>query len=155
MAFQPLQRCLRLTLALPKVSFRKHSTSRPTHETDFCGIPVRPTWSVNQLLSSYPSPKLSPTTINRLYELSALIPPKEGTPQYKAVAKDLEEMVRLVEAVRLVDTSGISVTGRGEKEDADRENFSLEDSEETGHALLKHASRTQDQFYVVDSERRR
>ncbi|KAH9482432.1 hypothetical protein JR316_0004532 [Psilocybe cubensis] len=119
--------------------------------------PTTPTWSVNDLLSSYPSPRLSSTTITRLYDLSALIPPQEGTPQFEAVKSDLEEMVRLVEAVRLVDTSSVSVSGRGEKEDADRNIAPIDPSQlgEVGQQLLKHASQTKDQFYVVDSERAR
>lgn len=124
-------------------------------KSDSYGIPVQPTWSVNDLLSSYPQPKLSPQIIHRLYELSALICPKEDTSQLKSVQEELEEMVRLVEAVRLVDTSGISVKGRGENEDADRQAVYPEQRGKSGQDLLKHASRIQDQFYIVDSDRRR
>ncbi|KAF9471842.1 hypothetical protein BDN70DRAFT_778229, partial [Pholiota conissans] len=124
-------------------------------DTDTYGIPVRPTWSVNKLLSSYPQPKLSPQIIQRLYELSALVCPKMDTSDFKVVQEDLEEMIRMVEAVRLVDTSGVSVKGRGEKEDVDGQAIYSEPRGEFGQGLLEHASRTQDQFYIVDSDRRR
>ena len=132
---------------------RCKSSIQPSTSADSCGIPLEPSWSVNELLSSYPSPTLPKETIQKLYQLSALTPPEQDTLQYKAVKKDLEEMIRLVEAVRLVDTTGVSVRGRREKEDADRENLALE-SETSGQALLQHAYRTQNEFYVVDSERR-
>src|SRR6266545_309969 len=100
---------------------RCKSSSHPSTPADSCGIPLVPSWSVNELLSSYPSPTLPNETIKKLYELSALIPPEQDTPRYKTVKKDLEEIIRLVEAVRLVDTAGVSVQGRKEREDADRD----------------------------------
>jgi len=121
-------------------------------------MPITPTWSVHKLLSSYPSPKLSPATIQKLYHLSALVPPEEGTPEHEKITKDLEEMVRLVEAVRQVDTSGVVVDGRGEVEDADRMHpISLEETKKDGYGvdLLKHASRTQEGYYVVEADRTR
>lgn len=130
---------------------RSKSSTRPV---DPCGIPIEPTWSVNELLSSYPSPALSNQTIKKLYELSALVPLEEGTPRYESVKTSLEEMIRLVEAIRLVDTTGVSPQGRRVKEDADRERFALK-PKENGEALLKHASCVSNGFYVVDSDRRR
>ena len=134
---------------------RRISASHPRRKTDSCGLPLQPTWSVYELLSSYPSPELSTNTITRLYELSALACPKVDTPQFKLIKEELEDMVRLVEAVRLVDTSGITVKGRGEKEDADLNTPHGETSGEYGKDLLKHASRAKDGFYTVDSDRRR
>jgi len=128
---------------------RSKSSIRPV---DPCGIPVEPTWSVDDLLSSYPSPALSNQTIKKLYELSALVPPEESTLRYESVKRSLEEMIRLVEAIRLVDTTGVTPRGRRVKEDADREQFARK---ENGEALLKHASRVSNGFYVVDSDRRR
>lgn len=161
MALHSIQRCLRRPtrslLSQSKSFVKRNSSNSRIHDTDSCGIPLQPTWSVNQLLSSYPLPRLSSTTLNRLYDLSALIPPQEGTRQYEAVKADLEEMVRLVEAVRLVDTSAVSISGRGEKEDADKHTDPIEPSQlgEVGQQLLKHASQTTEQFYAVDSERKR
>ncbi|KJA24595.1 hypothetical protein HYPSUDRAFT_38652 [Hypholoma sublateritium FD-334 SS-4] len=131
------------------------STSYSRKETDSCGLPIQPTWSVYELLSSYPSPTLSTNTIVQLYELSALMCPKVDTPQFKFIKEELEDMVRLVEAVKLVDTSGISVKGRGEEEDSDLNTPHSDNLAESGKVLLKHASRAKDGFYIVDSDRRR
>lgn len=125
------------------------------HEVDSCGIPVQPTWSVHQLLESYASPKLPSTTIDRLYELSALVPPKKHTPQYEKVKQDLEGMVKLVDAVKQVNTVGISLAGRGEKEDWDKTQQYSQSGGEYGQTLLKYAARTEARLYVVDAERRR
>ncbi|KAF9569385.1 hypothetical protein CPC08DRAFT_181324 [Agrocybe pediades] len=133
---------------------RCYSSSTKANTTDDYGIPLRPTWSVNELLSSYPTPKLSNATLDRLYELSALLPPKE-TKEYDSVKENLEEMIRLVEAVRLVDTSGVIPAGRGEKEDADRVLSEVAEGGERGQELLKHATNTKDGFYLVDAERKR
>ncbi|KAF9057434.1 hypothetical protein BJ165DRAFT_32957 [Panaeolus papilionaceus] len=118
-------------------------------ETDIFGIPTTSTWSVNDLLSSYPSPKLSATTVERLYKLSALIPPAQDTPEQQAVVKDLEQMIKLVEAVRLIDTTGVKPVPKAVKEDADRQPFPDSIPGASGRALLKHASRVQDNLYVV------
>lgn len=82
------------------------------------------------------------------------MPPEEGTPNYNALKQNLEEMIRLVEAVRSVDASEL-LTGRSEKEDADLVAPQTILSGEIGQELLKHASHISDKFYVVDSERRR
>jgi len=150
-----LYRSLRCFAISSKISWRTKSTfSIPLHEIDSCGLPLRPSWSVTQLVSSYPSPTLPITTINRLYELSSLVPPEQGTPNYNVLQQNLEDMVKLVEAVKLVDTSEL-LEGRSRKEDADLVTPQTILSGEIGQELLKHASRTSDQFYVVDSERRR
>jgi hypothetical protein len=129
-------------------------------ETDSCGIPIKPTWSVNDLLSSYPKPSITSATFRRLHELSALIPPNEGTPEHNELKKELEELIRLVEAVRLVDVSDMDgervPDGRiwaegtgippGEREES-------EDEIVGGQALLQHAARVSDSMYVVDSDR--
>ncbi|PAV20512.1 hypothetical protein PNOK_0313900 [Pyrrhoderma noxium] len=41
----------------------------------------------------------------KLHDLSALIPPEEGTEAHEELKNELEEMMRLVEAVKLVDTN--------------------------------------------------
>ncbi len=70
-------------------------------------IPRKPTWSVHELISSYPRPHISDATLKKLHQLSALVPPTEGTPEHERIRRELEEMVRLVEAVKLVDTSSV------------------------------------------------
>jgi len=66
-----------------------------------CGIPTQPSWSVNALLSSCPTPTISAATIKHLHQLSALIPPTEGTQEHEKLTREMEELVRLVEAVKL------------------------------------------------------
>lgn len=131
---------------------RRHTSLR-VYSTDSWGIPSTPTWSVKGLLSSYPSPTLSNATFQKLYKLSALIPPEEGSPEYENMKHELQEMIRLVEAVRLVDTTGVTVPRRKVEEDADRANLALT-AEHDGRKLLASAPRTHGDFYVVESERR-
>ena len=124
---------------------------------DDCGIPKKPTWSVDELLSSYPRPTLSSATLLRLHKLSALIPPAEGTTQHQTLKKELEEFVRLVEAVKLVDTRGIHPAmshGHINEQPHDKPSHRGE-CEVNGIQLLKHAAYKQDGFYVVDSDRMR
>ena len=157
--------CIRLCLRqLPRSIFSspylRYQSSGSTTETDECGIPIQPTWSVNELLTSYSTPKIPSKTLKHLYELSALIPPTEGTIAHEKITRQMEEMVRLVEAVKLINTDGVMVMGRWEREDTDRsdsqqgaESSPKEDS--TGQALLNHASRTMEGFYIVEADRTR
>ncbi|KAF8558802.1 hypothetical protein OG21DRAFT_1454723 [Imleria badia] len=128
--------------------------------TDACGIPLKPTWSLRELLSSYPSPSLSPVTFHRLHELSALIPPTEGTPEYDATKKQLDELVRLVEAVKLVGvdrpTDSAIPDGRVWAEDTGIP-LAKEPLDEgiQGTKLLDYANRTLEGMYVVETDRER
>ncbi|KAG6914301.1 hypothetical protein DXG01_001209 [Tephrocybe rancida] len=121
------------------------------HETDECGIPLEPTWSVHELLSSYPKPTLSSAALTRLYELSALIPPEEGSPEHAKLKGEMEELIKLVEAVKMVDTSDVHPT-HFKLPDQQTPTF---DNEPSGQLLLRNAARTKDGFYVVDSDRKR
>ncbi|KAG6831889.1 hypothetical protein H0H92_007006 [Tricholoma furcatifolium] len=147
------QRCLRqqhLRLACNGARvYRRLLTVK--HETDEYGIPLKPTWSVHELLSSYPKPTLSSATLARLHELAALIPPAEGTEEHAKLKVEMEELIRLVEAVKLVHTQGVRPTTF---KLPDEQAGSLGD-EPSGRALLRHASRTQDGFYVVDADKKR
>ncbi|KAM5534891.1 hypothetical protein V8D89_011446 [Ganoderma adspersum] len=135
-------------------------------EVDPTGIPLKPTWSVNELLSSYPRPTISPSTLKQLHELSALIPPAEGTPEHAKLTREMEELVRLVEAVKLVDVSGVTEEGSvpdgriwaaGEGVLLDTEAFAISEDANAaeGRALLTHASRTMDGLYVVEADKPR
>ena len=149
---------------LPRCSITPHrvrwwSSTKPI-ETDQFGIPVKPTWSVNTLLSSYPSPTIAPETLKKLYNLSAFVAPKEGTPEHAKITRELEEMVRMVEAVKLVDTEGTVVAAQAGEEDLDRALYGNPDvarngDEENGRDLLKHATRTAGEYYVVEADRMR
>ena len=131
-------------------------------------VPSQPTWSVHELLSSYPRPSISASTFKKLHELSALLPPEEGTKEYDQLKHELEEMVRLVDAVRLVDTSSavsgadLIPDGRIRAEDegivlsSNTRDVEFQDSStESGTELLKHASRTKNGYYAVEAERRK
>lgn len=158
-------RCLRrpqCLLALSNTNPRRLLSSRvkAVHETDSCGIPLRPTWSVDELLSSYVIPAIPSATLDHLHELSALVPPQKGTPEHTRLKGELEGLVRLVEAVRLVDTENVRVSARIVAEDADRQRACLiqhgsQDVSTSGSALLEHAARSADGFYVVDADRKR
>ncbi|OSX59286.1 hypothetical protein POSPLADRAFT_1089810, partial [Postia placenta MAD-698-R-SB12] len=115
-------------------------------ETDACGIPVRPTWSVDELLSSYPKPTIPPSTLKRLHELAALVPPVEGTPEHTKLTREMEGLVRLVEAVKLVDTStGIEL---------DESPQPTEGSQDPNdQKLLSHSSRVRRGLYIVDADK--
>lgn len=143
-----------------------HTLQPKLAETDSCGIPLRPTWSVNELLSSYPKPTISPAKLKRLHELSALIPPQEGTLEHAKLTSEMENLVKLVEAVKTVamadETAGLGVPD-GRIWDA-RNGIVLEhDMAEggggggsvNGRALLSSAARTEDGLYVVDADRTR
>ncbi|KAJ7774221.1 hypothetical protein DFH07DRAFT_1057054 [Mycena maculata] len=122
-------------------------------KTDSCGIPRRPTWSVNDLLSSYPTPSLTPEMLKHLHELSALIPPKEDTPEYGRLKTELEDLVRLVEAVKMVNTENVLAY---RIEDPGRLTTAIDREQEKhpdGRSLLKHAARARDGFYVVDADK--
>lgn len=136
-------------------------------ETDSHGIPVRPTWSVNELLSSYPKPTITAATLEHLHELSALIPPEEGTPEHQKLTDEMENLIKLVEAVKLVDPELLPQTKDGEVPDGRiwAEGFGIELTREKssgspaaqgevhGQALLDYAARTENNLYVVDADR--
>ena len=133
-------------------------------ETDDCAIPLKPTWSVDDLLSSYPRPTISSPALHRLHILSALTPPEEGTPEYVKLSRELEDLVKLVESVRLFEGPGASSpvdtavdariwaegTGIDLKKAApgDRDQEALDPAE-----LLSMASRTEKSLYVIYSDR--
>ncbi|KAH9843951.1 uncharacterized protein C8Q71DRAFT_697395 [Rhodofomes roseus] len=129
---------------------------------DLCGIPTQPTWSVNELLSSYPRPSIPPSTLQRLHELSALIPPAEGTPEHENLTREMEGLVKLVEAVKLVDTSGLETAsdapipdGRIWEEGRGIELTQSDDLETDGWDLLQHSHRVRDRLYIVDADKRK
>lgn len=142
------------------------SSNRTLHtdvETDEYGIPVRPTWSVNELLSSYPKPTISPATLKHLHTLSALIPPEEGSPEHAELTEEMEDLVKLVEAVKSVNTDSVDdgygvpdgrIWAEGTGIDLDAEPIPVDENEVQGRGLLKHARNVSSEgLYLVDSER--
>ncbi|KAI9574499.1 hypothetical protein HD554DRAFT_1981520, partial [Boletus coccyginus] len=129
--------------------------------TDACGIPLKPTWSLRELLSSYPSPSLSPATFQRLHELSALILPTQDTPEYDTTKKELDELVRLVEAVKLVNVDRLPTDSSTPDGRVWAEGTGIPltkqppDKKIHGTKLLEYASRTLEGMYVVETDRER
>ncbi|KAH7931275.1 hypothetical protein BV22DRAFT_998751 [Leucogyrophana mollusca] len=160
-----IQRLLGQALRRPCVTQKRlNSSTDSSVKTDSCGIPLEPTWSVKELLSSYPTPSISPATFRRLHELSALQPPTEGSPEYNSLKSELEELVKLVEAVKLIkieDTGdGLIPDGRIWAEGTGiplthTSNEGEETCSDQGQDLLSHASRTSDGMYVVEADRSR
>lgn len=129
-------------------------------DTDEHGIPLRPTWSVNDLLSSYPKPSITPSTLQRLHELSALLPPKEGSPEHTKLKGELEELIRLVEAVKLVKVSSEEEHVPDARIWAEGTGLPLEEPSESteevgGQELLRYAAKSSGDMYLVEAERRK
>ncbi|KAG8763358.1 hypothetical protein FRC11_004379 [Ceratobasidium sp. 423] len=131
---------------------------------DDLSVPLKATWSVGQLLSTYPAPELSDGTFTRLHRLAALDPPDSTSPDKGVLKVELQELLRLIEAVKLVNTSSLDETkqpglldsriwaeGRGMDLDAPTANHL---GEAHGEALLKHAKKHIDGQYVVETAAR-
>ncbi|KAH7888018.1 hypothetical protein F5I97DRAFT_1864909 [Phlebopus sp. FC_14] len=142
-------------------TFRRLITGQVV-ETDAYGIPVTPTWSVRELLSSYPTPTMSSATFKRLHDLSALISPAEGTPEHDTMKRELEGLVKLVEAVKLIKVDSPApghipdgrIWAEGVGIPLGKVAEEVQD-ESRGTELLLHADRTMDGMYVVESDRTR
>ncbi|KIJ26969.1 hypothetical protein M422DRAFT_37979, partial [Sphaerobolus stellatus SS14] len=122
---------------------------------------------------SYPSPTLSNETLLKLHSLAALVPPEEGTPEFATLKEEVEDLVRVVEAVRVAPDSESAVDVREQKEGVPsptdariwpkdvgvrfQDEKDLKEFEESGppkgRELLKLSERTKGEFYVVDSSK--
>ena len=144
-------------------SLSSKPTLRMDVETDEVGIPIRPTWSVNELLSSYPKPTISPATLKHLHALSALIPPEEGSPEHAKLTEEMEDLIKLVEAVKLVDTDSVGdengvpdgrIWAEGTGINLDAEPIPAMENEVEGRDLLKYAKNVSPEgLYLIDSDR--
>jgi len=125
----------------------------PKRKLEVEGIET-PTWSVNELLASYPAPSLSSSTLIRLHKTSALLPPPESSTEFNVLKGEMEELVKLVEAVKLVDASAFEADGRVWPKDVGIQGIvpTEEDAGATGKHpdILRHAAKTVDDFYVVE-----
>lgn len=72
--------------------------AKPIFDAD--GLPTKPTWSLRALLESQPRFELSQSQLQHLYKLSALRPPPPNSAEEAKIKSELQEMIRLVEAVR-------------------------------------------------------
>ena len=146
--------------AIHHPKWQKFNVATPA--VDELGVPLSATWSVKELLSTYPAPSLSHDTLTRLHRLSALNPPALGLPDSESLRLELQELLRLVEAVKLVDTSmtlggtehsdipdsRVWAEGRGlDLHAPDAQHL----KEAHGEALLKHAKKYVDGQYVVET----
>lgn len=148
------RQCFRIAARYNLITQRRavSSLSGTKHETDSLGIPLRPTWSVNDLLSSYPTPSINHAELEQLHKLSALKMPEKDSDEYYKLKGDLEELVRLVEAVKPVDTEGVELAEVVSADTPPEE----ETQEHTprGRELLEYAHRVKEEFYVVDTDAR-
>lgn len=124
----------------------------------------RPSWSVNDLLSTYPVPELSSAALVRLHKSSALVPPSESSKEFTQLKSEMQELIRLVEAVKLVDTTAVKDAERGAVSDgkiwAQNRGININPPQDTrantekrssGRELLKHASKSVDGYFVVET----
>lgn len=161
------QKCLASSLPQFRRACIRWQSSNSNVPTDNFGIPLKPTWSVNELLSSYPTPTITPATLKRLHELSALVPPEEHTQEYATLKREMEGLVKLVEAVKLADLNrgdgsvakdGDIPDGRIWAEASGIQSLPPQvdiPGEITGAGLLQFAERTTDGLYIVDADRRK
>jgi hypothetical protein len=150
-------------LARPNSSLSSNPTLRTDVETDEYGIPIRPTWSVNELLTSYPKPTISPATLKHLHALSALIPPEEGSPEHAKLTEEMQDLVKLVEAVKLINTDSVDdgsgvpdgrIWAEGTGIDLEAKPIPTDEKEVQGRGLLKHAKNVSPEgLYLIDSDR--
>ncbi|KZO94877.1 hypothetical protein CALVIDRAFT_538655 [Calocera viscosa TUFC12733] len=168
--------CRRTAPRLVTCNRSKSTTVNGIEVDDLC-IPTKPTWSVQDQIASSPKITILPETLAHLHKLSALVPPAMGTPEHAKLTTHLEDMVRLVEAVKDVDVSAVKVegevpdgriwqSGRGmELQDYSKEGKDApgkdaggghgDGSLAEGAALLKQAERSVGGFYVVEHDRKR
>ncbi|QRV87841.1 hypothetical protein RhiJN_15859 [Ceratobasidium sp. AG-Ba] len=150
-------RCTAKRTLFNAVPIRKNTTHAIPEDI----VPGRPTWSVRQLLATYPAPSLSPEIFARLHRLAALQTPAPDSSEFRSLHLELQELLRLVEAVKLVD---ISALGGAEQTDIpDSRIWAKERStdldaprpehldESHGKALLRHASKHVDEQYIVET----
>lgn len=157
-ALSRTQRYLSTPASSSSTSSAEDATSREAsaEESEFESL-TRPTWSVHELLSTYPAPTLSPETLTRLHKISALKPPPEDSPEFAQLKREMEELVRLVEAVKLVDTTGVSSDGRIMPMDRGIDLSVAHGSEAEGGLpaeekdITRHAAKAADGFYIADT----
>lgn len=151
-ALQSTRRCISTT-DRPLAKDPETTTRDITSEDDFESL-TKPSWSVHELLSTYPAPKLSPETLTRLHKISALKSPPEDSDAFAQLKCEMEELVRLVEAVKLVDTTGVSSDGRILPADRGIDLTIPPSSEGTPAEekdILRHAAKAADGFYIADT----
>jgi hypothetical protein len=96
-----------------------------------------------------------------LHELSALLPPEEGTPEYVKLKHELEELIKLVEATKLIkleEAGNIGIPdGRviAEGSGIPLDRAPRGDGDVRGRDLLSYASCSVNGMYVIETDRSR
>ncbi|KAF8511171.1 hypothetical protein JB92DRAFT_2726194 [Gautieria morchelliformis] len=142
------------------LNIRFSSKTPPRHSpTDELGLPLSPPWSVHALINSYSSPTLSDSTLLKMYDSAALVPPAADTREFREVKREMEDLVRLVEAVRTAPQEPMEGEGEGPADGRvwpSAKGLALEDVVDpdealpSGRELLEHAQRTRNGCYLVD-----
>jgi Asp-tRNA(Asn)/Glu-tRNA(Gln) amidotransferase C subunit len=110
---------------------------------------------VKDQLASLPLPSITSDKFIKLHHAAALKPPEEHSLEFSRLKSDLEEMVRLVEAVKLVDTSKVTIKATNEIHFDDlNSDQPLSKKLEGGRLLLQHANQTVDGYYIVEAKKR-
>ena len=63
-------------------------------------LPLKPTWSIKELLAKQKDVEISNQQLAHLHKLSALQLPATDSTEYSKLKADLQQLVKLVEAVR-------------------------------------------------------
>jgi hypothetical protein len=121
------------------------------------GVPLSATWSVRELLDSYSSPSLDDQTFEKIHRLSALIPPDRGTEEREILRKELQDLVRLVNAVRVAEVpqgkEGEIPDGRIYPIPREIDLYAVEgvqqEPQANGRELLKHSQIGSETAYVL------
>jgi len=141
----------------------RYTSSISTSTVDAHCVPTQATWSVNGLLASLSQPSISPEKLERIHVLSALIPPTSETVEHQKLTEGLESLVKLVEAVKLVDAKDVEGSGHHVPDGRvwpDDIGIDLSqglpcDTNVDGRELLKHAAWTANGLYVVEADKHR
>lgn len=98
-----------------------------------------------------------------MHALSALIPPEEGSPEHAKLTEEMQDLIKLVEAVKLVDTDSVGdkngipdgrIWAEGTGIDLDAEPIPADENEVRGRDLLKYSKNVSpDGLYLIDSDR--
>ena len=98
-----------------------------------------------------------------MHTLSALIPPEEGSPEHAQLTEEMQDLVKLVEAVKLVNTDSVDdgngvpdgrIWAEGTGIDLDVEPTPADEDEVQGRSLLKYAKNVSPEgLYLIDSDR--
>ena len=103
--------------------------------------------------------------MKHLHALSALIPPEEGSHEHAKLTEEMQALVKLVEAVKLINTDSVGdgngipdgrIWAEGTGIDLDAEPIPVDENEVQGRDLLKYAQNVSPEgLYLVDSDRPR